>query len=90
MITDEQLDEWERLAGEASLGPWTYTQYSIRHPRDSVGPLPYREKDARFIAAAREGWPATIAEVRRLRKDLDITLSHLAQYMAREAVEAGT
>lgn len=54
MITDEQLEEWRRLADAATPGPYDEFRTPTR------GDLALR-------AAAREAVPALIAEVERLR-----------------------
>lgn len=81
MITDEQLDEWGRLAEAATPGPWEagpWWEYELavfaaqaRAPLAAVlsVPRPRATNDANtaLICASRDAVPALIAEVRRLR-----------------------
>lgn len=72
--TEQQLAEWERLAGEATPGPWIWN----RDTRDLLPRLENEDGDRKelwwcdaddcFIAAARDAVPALVAEVRRLRR----------------------
>lgn len=84
MISEKQLVEWERLANEATDGPWVYGEnncdvydvYSEHDPEDvdavcSDMLFPNSKNDAAFIAAAREAVPRLIAEVRRLQDRCD-------------------
>jgi hypothetical protein len=76
-VTDEQLQEWQRLADEATPGPWeNWTIEDDGNRQDewsAVGPvhadMQGAVKDAAFIAAARTAVPALVAEVRMLRSD---------------------
>ncbi len=80
-MTPTDLDELERLAREATPGPWRYFVYDevwgvsrVERPRRSICQCRYGANDvenARFIAASREAIPALCAEVRRLRERLD-------------------
>ncbi len=82
--TAEDLDEWERLAGEASTLPLVlqdtpcgYQLISPPKPDDPFGTTiaeELGEYDALFFVAAREAVPALVAEVRRLRRELDAIL----------------
>lgn len=81
MITDEQIDELERLEREATPGYWSNTHDNC--PRSNgilcgsywvvgnVGEGPCGDimstLDARLIAAARNALPALLAELRELR-----------------------
>ena len=59
-ISEQQLTEWERLANEATEGPWYFGENTALcqfHGTDN----------ARFICAAREAVPALIAELRKER-----------------------
>jgi hypothetical protein len=73
------LDELERLAAAATPGPWEAIRPRInirimagdRYVLES-GPCGVRtEEDGQFIAAARAAVPALIAEVRRLRAQVE-------------------
>lgn len=69
-MDDLDLDELERLANDATPGPWTLTaRGGIRHDEEYiVDPNSVALNcDGRFIAAARTAVPALIAEARRLR-----------------------
>lgn len=85
-ITEAQLDEWARLAEEATPGPWYGADQVRPSPEERAIPASVLDsgrsaifravwlidnkrwnRDAAFIAAAREAIPALIAEVRRLR-----------------------
>ena len=71
-LTEDELREWERLAEEATDGLWhsdgqliTVSEDPLYH--DSMFPrvaTTYNNNDAAFIAAARTGWPRTIAALR--------------------------
>ena len=82
MITDERLDEWERLCADAvSPGPWAYDEnrevVSCPLGTWSRGVVAHvtNSKNGEFVATSRDAMPALIAEVRRLRKrDLAATL----------------
>jgi hypothetical protein len=77
MISKEQLDAWEKLAGQPISGPWVVSAtqvYSIDNfliatPVDNVlwanGVV---EANAAFIAASRTAVPALIAEVKSLQE----------------------
>lgn len=81
MVTDEQIDELERLEREATPGYWSNTHDNC--PRSNgilcgsywvvgnVGEGPCGDimstLDARLIAAARNALPALLAELRELR-----------------------
>lgn len=69
MISETQLQEWERLANGATEGPWRFT-------RGSVVAIAC-PKDKRFIAVAREAVPALIARVRQLEEEADWLASHV-------------
>lgn len=83
--TDAQLDAWERLAREATPGPWRWverdgTSGGYVHLVDDGGFL-YGScipENGRFVAAAKEAVPALVAEVRRLRGEQRADLSWLA------------
>lgn len=73
MITEEELARWEKLAAAISPGCWrdgngvllTYNTHGV-HLQS-----PNKAADAAFIAHAQEAVPLLIAEVRRLRAELD-------------------
>jgi hypothetical protein len=83
-MTTLDLDALERLAAEATPGPWRVgdpDQPPFYEGGDTVQ-VGYRvllrmnghfqhEADARLIAAAREAVPLLVAEVRRLRASVD-------------------
>lgn len=76
MISDEQLQAWERLANEATDGPWAIGKYGggvvrVGHELRDVATRCNRDEDAAFIAGAREAVPALIARVRDLEKDIN-------------------
>ena len=81
MIPEEKLKEWERLAAEATPGPWEAVDeepwvalYVANKGEDADGVWladfsRYRNNaNAKFCAASREAIPALIEEVRRLRE----------------------
>ena len=87
MIEETKLQEWERLANEATDGPWCLVK-SESFPDGNVLSLrPKSTKDDKatalgacriafkndyeFMAAAREAVPELIAEVRKLNKEVD-------------------
>lgn len=69
MISEEKLDEWERIANAATPGPWRFTRGSVVAIASP--------KDKRFISVAREAVPALIARVRQLEKEADWLASHV-------------
>ena len=85
MISDEQLEEWERLEREATEGPWEAWGSDSLPPMwwvrtvdggDSINATGYdgemEKADALFTAASRSAVPALIAGVRRLRAALKV------------------
>lgn len=76
-VTEQQLAEWERLAGAATAGPWRVTDYENvmradgRHIAfdDSDDGACVRESDAAFIAASREAVPRLVAALREARAE---------------------
>lgn len=84
MIDEAKLAELERLASEATPGPWRQeksldNRIDVVHSDHVTTPVAYyavqtfeipRPPDAAFIAAARTAVPDLVAEVRRLRGDL--------------------
>jgi len=73
MMTEEDLDKLEQLSTVATPGPWVADMAGIRAPNhDSVADAwSDNPHDAAFIAASREAIPALIAEVRRLRAEIE-------------------
>lgn len=79
-VTVEQLAEWDRLASEATSGPWTdgegfgyfcvSTQGEACFGSCGCCVEPMSQLDAAFIAAARTAVPALIARVRELEWEL--------------------
>ena len=93
-ISDEQLAEWERLAQQATPGPWTFKTYydaSVGHlvglqgtefeSDSAVYYTGYRSYDGRFMAEARTMVPALIAEVRRLKEEVELLDETLADFI---------
>lgn len=88
MVRAEQLSEWERLANEATKGPWTHpgrTFVVSKSQKDEpvVADCNFHEagqgpRNAAFIAAAREAVPQLIAEVCRLEKEASCLATMLA------------
>ncbi|MCD9024379.1 hypothetical protein [Cohnella silvisoli] len=99
--------EDRRVCDAASHGPWLVAEgisTQIRQPNVSnrrrivLPPDANGINDARFIAEAREGWPAALAEIERLRGVLErmddrkspmMPRSAMA-HLAREALDYGT
>lgn len=74
-MTDQDLDRLEALANAATKGPWTLigggeyvTGVGVVVAPDDGGVTP---EDAEFIAHARTDVPALIAEVERLRAQIE-------------------
>lgn len=82
-LTDEELEELERLEQDATPGPWVFRDDSCGEYR-VLGPdcklvfnkdfgglrrhlMPPHEEDARLFVAARNALPSLLAEVRELR-----------------------
>lgn len=65
-ITDADLARWEELATRALQErlQWTWTD-----------PWPFTPSELRLIPESRAALPALVAEVRRLRKALDVLTS---------------
>lgn len=86
-MTDEQLKELERLASEATPGPWNWDSYDhvccpMVRPEDLGNEVccvsiesQCRYADGLFIAASRTAIPALVAEVLRLRAALEKDLA---------------
>jgi hypothetical protein len=66
IMTDEQLTKLEELCEKATPGPWRISRDARLFPLNL-------KADGRFIAAARTALPELIAEVRRLRTELEIS-----------------
>ena len=81
-ITEKKLEELERLAQEATPGPWVQvtgilvaSAAALERLRDdeeapAVARVELGSPDGHFIAAARDAVPLLVAEVRRLREAL--------------------
>jgi hypothetical protein len=78
-MTDDELGRLEELAAGATPGPWAAVCPRVNY-RIMAGDLYVMEAgpdgvrtadDAAFIAAARSAVPALVAEVRRLRMELE-------------------
>lgn len=90
MISNEQLAEWERLANEATEGPWksflTREFGSVSMANDPTTEVCYADtdenfaNDCNFIAAARAAVPALIEDVRRLRAELEKTSNERSDF----------
>jgi hypothetical protein len=66
--SEEQLAEWERLAAEATPGPWeTDPNDTVASAGGMVVADCYMSFDGEFIASASTAVPALVSEVRRLR-----------------------
>lgn len=67
------FDEDKRICDAATAGPWSFSYDDaddIHYLSNKRFPLCISVDsvvDARFIAEAREGWPAALAEIERLR-----------------------
>ena len=83
MLNDEQLNEWQRLADEATPGPWRLRDFFALTRVVGVADMNSSE-NAAFIAAARTAVPALIEEVRRLTTERDEAQQWL-NYFARVA-----
>lgn len=75
-MTEAELQRLENLASRATRGPWVASVEGRDHTSgssciltqgDDLELIAASEADYDFIAAAREGIPKLIAEVRRLR-----------------------
>jgi len=70
MINAEKLNAIKERAAEATSGPWRHAGlYGVKNIEDMS--IPLRPEDAAFIARAREDVPALVAEVERLRQQLE-------------------
>jgi len=68
----EQLNAIKERAAKATPGPWRSAGlYGVRTQNDEALSIPLRPEDATFIAYAREDVPALVAEVERLRAELE-------------------
>lgn len=74
-MTEDELAAAEALCARATSEPWRAKKDDNRW--DVLAEVTYfpiatviTERNAEFIAAARTGWPAALAEVRRLREAL--------------------
>jgi hypothetical protein len=93
-ITKDELDYWEKLAGEANPGPWAVQKqedtdrlavrsadrFYIAEACRYTSDSDYSgAKNAAFIAAAREALPRLTAEVRDLQTKLARAMQLLRQ-----------
>lgn len=79
MISEKKLQEWERLANEATPGPWKYgddagdcycKRYEIYDGEMClICPEIVSKKDAEFIVMARNVIPQLITIIRDLEKE---------------------
>ena len=77
MITDDKLNEWERLADAAWPSPWTSADDAVLDRHSNMvftGKFMVQDTNCNFIAAARRAVPALIDEVRRLHAVLEPNL----------------
>lgn len=87
-LTPEQLAEWETLAANAASAPWKM-EWTIAEafPHVAMGngdrTSALMRGDAAFIAAAREGWPATIVALR----DMSNALASWREHVRLQAAE---
>jgi hypothetical protein len=82
-LTEQQLTDIETRANAATAGPWCTDSWEIYQGTEyqpgaewigetcRAGEMDDSRADAEFVAAAREDVPALLAEVRRLRAELD-------------------
>jgi hypothetical protein len=64
------------ICNAATAGPWVADKVGIVYDifaedGDMIADILYEKNDARFIAEAREGWPAALAEIKRLKTSVD-------------------
>jgi len=92
------LDEIERCANAATPGPWKHEGQEVRaachvafcgEAANSRGATNAQDctRNARFIASARTDVPALIAEVRRLRGEIDAMAAELHAMSVRRDAE---
>lgn len=96
-MTDDELKAIEARANAATKAPWrvayaNVTSADVEGPLDEDlvsrnygGRAQYLTADAEFIAHAREDIPALVAEVRRLRSELERALAAKMQEPGSEA-----
>lgn len=86
-LTDEELQELERLERAATPGPWTESRgFLFRDDGDHVGTCEYTQNNNRagfvgmanasLIANTRNALPLLLAEVRELRRQLQWERDH--------------
>lgn len=79
MITDDQLNEWQKICDAATPGPWENRQVSgsrrgcvcVKNSNLWICDVVSDEHDARFIAHSYAAMPLLIEEVRRLNKIIE-------------------
>ena len=95
-LTDREITDALALCEAATPGPWAYetplppagateVHWPVSLADDDVMPVCdyIRLEDARFIAAARTGWPKALEEVQRLRAqvaDLEANAVRMRRY----------
>lgn len=78
-MTDEELNAIEARANEATPGPWHAVNGGIKYQDTLIicdRLLLGRHRNLQFTAAARTDIPALIAEIRKLRADVDLLLDY--------------
>ncbi|TCM89665.1 hypothetical protein EV294_112130 [Paenibacillus sp. BK033] len=79
------FDEDKRICDAATEGPWRAVITAVR-ATSSIGHYRVASdttiQDANFIAEAREGWPAALAEIERLKTELAQTHHKYNAYVA--------
>ena len=78
-LTPERIDELEALANAATEGPWDSDPYEVIDTWGKTVADCTRPNDTAFITESREAVPALIAEVRRLRGELEAQRSTRAK-----------
>jgi len=92
-ITPTEIEEWQRLCGSATLGPWVarYTGQRVESDAGQIADVSLSDFDAFFIAAARTALPRLIEEVERLTRELaDAALSARGEAMLADSALSRT
>jgi chromosome segregation ATPase len=85
-LSAEQIAEWERLAEEATEGPWraaeqTHDEWTgIQDNYAALGSM-VKHADAAFVVAAREAVPALIARLAEVLRERDAALGREQQVL---------
>lgn len=74
-LSNDELETWKRLAHSATPGPWRSTPFGIVY--SAIPSSEQQTANDAFTAAARSAVPSLIAEVERLRRELDRALNAL-------------